>query len=94
MNKNNTPKKASLGRGLSSLLGENKQSINNVLSDHKQLSTIIIPIELITPGPWQARKNFDKKELENLALSIKTNGIIQPILVKTDELNSGKYLIL
>ncbi len=49
----------------------------------------MVPIELIQPGPWQPRKRFDKKELESLSKSIKNQGIIQPIILKTrkDKLN-------
>lgn len=47
-----------------------------------------IPISVIKPNPYQPRKQFDQKALEELSQSIKTYGIIQPINVrKIDELN-------
>lgn len=41
-----------------------------------------IPIESIKPNPYQPRKNFNKKSLEELSQSIKTYGLIQPISVR------------
>ena len=40
-----------------------------------------IPVEKISPSPWQARRNFDERELSALAVSIKENGLLQPISV-------------
>ena len=54
----------------------------------------MIPIEFIQPGPWQPRKIFDKKELESLSKSIKNQGVIQPIILKTrDDKIKNYYLI-
>ena len=41
-----------------------------------------VPIELVEPNPDQPRTNFNKEELEELAESIKRNGLLQPILVR------------
>ena len=41
-----------------------------------------IPIEWINPGPWQPRRIFDNQALEELAVSIRQKGLIQPILVR------------
>lgn len=51
-----------------------------------------IDIELIEPNPDQPRTNFKKEELEELAESIKKNGLLQPILVRRIE--NGKYQII
>jgi len=40
-----------------------------------------IPLERIQPGPWQPRRNFDQANLEELAQSIKSKGLLQPVLV-------------
>ena len=40
-----------------------------------------IPLERIVPGPWQPRQRFDKEALEELAESIKSKGLLQPVLV-------------
>ena len=74
-----------LGKGLSSLLG-NKGTIQSKISDEKGL--LLIPIEKIFRYDAQPRKEFDKEKLNELAQSIKKNGLIQPIiLVKKDNEN-------
>ena len=94
MEKKNNIKSKGLGRGLSSLLGnENKVNSNfienNNISDYK-----MIPVELIYPGPWQPRKIFDKNDIESLAKSIKKQGIIQPIVLKTKKENPKEYFLI
>ena len=74
-----------LGKGLSSLLG-NKGTIQSKNSDEKGL--LLIPIEKIFRDDAQPRKEFDKEKINELAQSIKKNGLIQPIiLVKKDNEN-------
>ncbi len=51
-----------------------------------------IPQELILPNPNQPRKRFDYEELENLASSIRENGILQPITVRRTE--DGKFELI
>ena len=53
-----------------------------------------IPIDYLSPGPWQVRKNFDENELYSLSQSIKNNGIFQPIVVVSDKVENGKYKIV
>ena len=67
-----------LGKGLSSLLG-NKEIIKKTTSDNKGL--LLIPIEKIFRDESQPRKEFDKKKINELSLSIKENGLIQPLIV-------------
>ena len=84
-----------LGRGLSSLLGENKTNLDNLITNNNlNYKFNTIGIELVSPGPWQARKIFDNNELINLAKSIKEHGIIQPIVVIEDDNNKEKFLII
>ncbi len=73
-----------LGRGLSALLGE--ETISN--SEQELLN---IDIELIEPNPEQPRSRFTEENLEELAQSIRVNGIIQPIVVRR---RGGKYQIV
>ena len=76
-------KKRGLGRGLEALLGsETKPGV----------SMDEIPIEFITPGPFQPRKNFSDDSLDELAESIKRQGIVQPIVVR--EGGASKYEII
>ena len=72
-------RKTGLGRGLTSLLGENLSHMDFTLNNDSQIKKI--PIEKIQPGPWQARKLFDNEDLEDLSNSIISKGIVNPVLV-------------
>ena len=74
-----------LGKGLSSLLG-NKDIIQNKTSDSKGL--LLIPIEKIFRDENQPRKVFDKEKIDELAQSIKKNGLIQPLIVVKKDLDN------
>ncbi len=88
-----TSKKKPLGRGLSSLLGENLD-VNNLTNLNTKNNLNIIPIDHLSAGSWQVRKNFDENELNTLSVSIKNNGIFQPIIVVSDKEKNGKYKIV
>ena len=77
--------KKGLGRGLSSLLGENVE---------KEIETNKVAIKDIVRNKFQPRKNFSKENLEELANSIKEQGIIQPIVVREDKSQEGKFEIV
>lgn len=47
--------------------------------------TLYINVREITPSPYQPRKNFDQEKLEELAASIKANGLIQPLVVRSTD---------
>ena len=75
-------KKTGLGRGLTSLLGENlSESILEIEKNNNNIEIKNIPIEKIKPGPWQARKQFDKEGIYELSESIISKGIINPIII-------------
>ena len=76
--------KKGLGRGLSSLLGDTK----------KEIKTNKISIKDLSRNKFQPRKYFNKDSLEELTNSIREQGVIQPILVRPDKNNSGKYEII
>ena len=75
-----------LGSGLSSLLGG---EVEKNTENYK-----MIPLEFIKPGPWQPRKTFDKDELESLSNSIKKQGIIQPVIIKSNNAVKNQYFIV
>ncbi len=75
--------KKSLGRGLSSLLGETSKSENTKVS-----------INDLVRNRYQPRKYFSKENIEELSNSIKERGVIQPIVVRPDKKNEGKYEII
>jgi ParB family chromosome partitioning protein len=85
-------KKKGLGRGLSALFGDEKinikikkQVINNKLKAN---------ISDLSPNKFQPRTYFNETKLEELANSIKKNGIIQPIAVREDKVDPGRYEII
>jgi len=84
-------KSKGLGKGLSALLGDAKKTSENVVEIEK-LKTDKTPIHLLIPNKYQPRKKFDKKQLEELAQSIKGRGIIQPIAIRKS--TGGKYEII
>ena len=86
-------KKKPLGRGLSSLLGENV-NVDNLTNSNTKNNLSVIPIDYLSAGSWQVRKNFDESELHSLSQSIKNNGIFQPIVVVSDKEENGKYKIV
>ena len=83
-------KKKGLGRGLSALFGDEKpkdkpQEINQ---------TNNISISDLSRNPYQPRQYFSEEKLEELTNSIKKNGIIQPIAVRPNKIENGKYEII
>ena len=53
---------------------------------------LFLPIEKVKPNPYQPRKNFDEKTLEELSISIKKHGILQPLLV--EKVTDDEYRII
>ena len=83
-------KKKGLGRGLSALFGDEKP-----LEKRQETSkSNMISISDLTRNPYQPRQNFKEEKLEELANSIKKNGIIQPIAVRLNKNETGKYEIV
>ena len=81
--------KKGLGQGLSALLGSYTPDASVVSPDSpsriKETKQTEIEIDLIDANPWQPRTDFEKESLEELAESIKKQGIIQPITVRKTE---------
>jgi len=76
--------KKGLGRGLSSLLGDTE----------KKIETNKVSINDLTRNKFQPRKHFSKENLEELTNSIREQGVIQPIVVRADKAQAGKYEII
>lgn len=102
-----TRKKARLGRGLDALLGDvrpatsgaaaNAQSAKSKTSDAEASADVRaqlreLPIEQLQPGKYQPRTNMDKSALEELAETIRVQGVIQPLLVR--EIKRDNYEII
>ena len=73
-------KKKGLGRGLTALLGNSDvESMMEAKADDELRN---IDVDLIERGPWQPREHFDEETLQELANSIATQGVVQPIVVR------------
>ncbi len=83
-------KKKGLGRGLSALFGDEKPI--DKPQKIKQTNTVLISD--LSRNPYQPRQHFSEDKLEELANSIKKNGVIQPIAVRPNKSISGKYEIV
>ena len=84
-------RKNALGRGLGALL---EDSSNNISSDVQSAVGNMdeIPLDQIQVNPYQPRTHFDREALEELAESIKVQGIIQPITVR--KLSDKEYQLI
>ena len=80
-----------LGRGLDALLGDSDNSDLSV-EKKKKINSFQLSLNKIHVNPNQPRTNFDIKEIDNLVVSIKELGIIQPITVR--EIDYDKYEII
>lgn len=96
-----------LGKGLGALLGDghdlsqirkpvgyvNKEIVNAAQQPQQNTADILrIPADMIEPNPFQPRMSFDQEALEELADSIRTLGLIQPITVRRKP--DGRYQII
>ena len=93
-----------LGKGLSAILGNvpeadelRKPAVDNAAGNltgrgRSAADVLLIPLGEIEPNPFQPRQTFDREELDGLAASIKTLGVISPITVR--RLAPNKYQII
>ena len=85
-------KKKVLGRGLDALLGKNDEEniLESNISRDNKFNEILL--SKISSNPFQPRKSFKKETIIELANSIKSQGIIQPITVR--KINNNKYQLI
>lgn len=76
-----TVKKRGLGRGLDALLTSNRTSTSESATV-KSSELQQLPVEFLQPGKYQPRKDMSQEALEDLASSIRAQGVIQPIVVR------------
>jgi ParB family chromosome partitioning protein len=72
-----------LGRGLDALLGADAPALSNISQDAAAKPPAILPVSKIRAGKYQPRTRMDEGALNELADSIRTQGIMQPILVRS-----------
>ena len=75
-------KSQKLGRGLDALLGEIDEAYDNEGTQRDEI--LEIPLKEIRPNPFQPRKSFNEESLQELAESIKNDGLLQPVVVTED----------
>ena len=80
-----------LGMGLSALLGEDEAEFGEL--DHGE-HTKTVAVARLHPGKYQPRHAFGEVELQNLADSIRTKGILQPLLVRPHPSQVGEFEII
>lgn len=92
-------KKRGLGRGLDALLTTSANAAARHQAQLDQLSENLekgelrkLPIEFLRPGKYQPRKDMEPEALEELANSVKAQGIIQPIIVRPLAENSYEII--
>ena len=81
--------KKGLGKGLSALFGDIEKK-----NDNNKIQKNIIAISDLQRNKYQPRTIFDQEKLEELSMSIKENGVIQPIAVRPNKYDVGKYEIV
>lgn len=82
------PKKMGLGRGLSALIPSAGEPQAETASE---AATTEVGVERITPSPFQPRRTFDEAKIDELAASIRNQGIIQPLVVRPKD---GDYELI
>jgi len=87
--------KRGLGRGLSALMADVAPPALAPGTDGvRQSSDVTVPIENIQPNPDQPRRRFTKQDLEELAASILSKGVLQPLIVRKNPRNPDSYEIV
>lgn len=89
-------KKRALGKGLSALLdtpGTEVQPRYDIEKDLHAVGTVAhVPLKLIESNPFQPRTDFDEESLQELAASIKEQGVIQPVTIR--KMEDGKFQLI
>ncbi len=84
--------KSRLGRGIASLIGD--AAPGEVLSQPEEGAQRVVAIEEIAPSPLNPRKDFGDRDLEDLSNSIRTKGLVQPLIVRPASTLEGGYEIV
>ena len=84
-----------LGRGLSALMADIEPIASEAANSGRGgKDDTYVPIEKIHPNPNQPRRHFDVEELHNLANSIRSKGVIQPLVVRAHPSKPDEYEIV
>ena len=89
-----TKQKKGLGRGLMSLFGDEQPlELNKEVKSEGTSEYLSISISDLAPNKFQPRTHFSNEKIEELTQSIKTNGLIQPIIVRHNNQNNNYEII-
>ena len=86
--------KRSLGRGLSALMADLGTDLGREPVAPPPPPDRMLPIEALRPNPDQPRRHFDDGALEELAASLRSRGVIQPLIVRPDPAERGRFEIV
>ena len=64
------------------------------INSPRQAEIRLVPVEWINPGPWQPRRVFNRTALDELAQSMRENGVVQPILVRPNPEKAGRFQLI
>lgn len=81
-----------LGRGLSALMADVAVEPDPQTPDRPRRPDLLVPVENIVPNPNQPRRDFQPEALQELAASIRTRGVIQPLIVR--DMGNSRYEIV
>ena len=87
-------KRKALGRGLSALLPEIPEPSTSSVSPPNVTGIQEVDLDLLEPNPDQPRSVLDDSKLEELAQSIRSHGVIQPIVVTPNRARQGAFHII
>ncbi len=98
MAKKASPSSRRLGRGLAALLGDQAPNLARAGAPQGEAQAPSQPgslgVDLLAPSPFQPRRDMNEERLAELADSIRSRGVIQPILVRPDPEKKGRYQII
>jgi len=84
-----------LGRGLAALLGDQAPQLARATRANAQPQQhSSLPVDILAPSPFQPRQDMNPERLSELADSIRSRGVLQPLLVRPDPEKHGHYQII
>lgn len=83
------PEKRGLGRGLSALMAD-----VDLIPGDRPVPRQVLPVEQLTPNPNQPRRSFAPEALQELADSLRSRGVLQPLIVRPHPTDRGLYQIV
>lgn len=94
MSTNKTPSRPRLGRGLAALLGDQPPAAAAGPQPQAKGGISSLPIESLEPSPFQPRQVMEPQALAELAESIRSRGVLQPLLARPHPEKPGTYQII